>query len=185
MNSLIRLTASRLANVSVNQSILRPFSINSALFKEKTPVDLNGQINSMDDQIKTIQQNEDQYYGAVKKSFDNLQTGRKNESIDEKRSRLLYQSRKRGITENGLLLSNFSAEFIPGMTDAELDEYNLIINSLYNEWDLYYWLTNARPLPEEIKDSKVLKKMIKWCANEDNQERLIMPNLPNLDKKQA
>lgn len=181
MNSLIRLTASQFAN----KSVLRSFSANTVLFKDKTPVDLNGQINTIDDQIKTIQKNEDQYYGDVKKSFDNLQTGRKGETIDEKRSRLLYQSRKRGITENGLLLGNFSAEFIPGMTEAELEEYNLIINNLYNEWDLYYWLTNARPLPEEIKDSKVLKKMIQYCANEENQERLIIPNLPNLNKKQA
>ena len=30
------------------------------------------------------------------------------EPIDEKRARLLYQSRKRGILENGLLLASFA-----------------------------------------------------------------------------
>ena len=80
-------------------------------------------------------------------------------------------------------MGNFSAEFVPDMSESELEEYNLIINSLHNEWDLYYWMTNARPLPDELKESVVLKKMIAYCANEENKERLVLPNLPNLNKK--
>jgi hypothetical protein len=62
---------------------------------------------SVEDQIKQIQKNEDSFFGNVKKSFDSLQSNRTNETLDEKRSRLLYQSRKRGTSENGLLLGNY------------------------------------------------------------------------------
>ena len=35
-----------------------------------------------------------------------------NEAIDEKRARLVYQSRKRGMLENGLLLGSFASKHL-------------------------------------------------------------------------
>lgn len=173
------------------RTMIRPITMSTKILSDKKPVNEGltrmpngwndfGTKQTMEEEISTIHKNEDAYYGAVKSSFDNVQTGRKNESVQEKRARLIYQSRKRGTTENGLLLAHFSQEFVPAMTETELDEYNLIINSLANEWDLYYWLTNARPLPDDLQNSGVMKKMIDFCANAENKERLVMPTLPNL-----
>ncbi len=188
MNNILR---AKLLLSSVTTSMAtRPITMNSSqLLSDKSGLTrmerygLKEKRNTMEEEIQQIQKNEDQYYGAVKNSFDSVQTARRNESVAEKRARLVYQSRKRGTTENGLLLAHFSQEFVPGMTETELDEYNLIINSLANEWDLYYWLTNARPLPEAIKDSGIMKRMIEFCANADNKQRLVMPTLPNLDNQ--
>jgi succinate dehydrogenase assembly factor 2 len=130
------------------------------------------------EEIDRIKKHEDSYFTNVKNSFDSLQKSRLNESLEEKRSRLMYQSRKRGITENGLLLSHFSAQFLPKMTENELNEYDKIINNVHNEWDLYYWLTNAVEVPEELRSNKVLETMKKFCSNETNQKRMIQPNLP-------
>jgi len=177
MNSLIRFAALNITKAS--NPICRPFTLSH---RHKKNDDQHPMSATFDEQIKKIQKNEDSYYTDVKRNFDALQAQRSNESVDEKRARLLYQSRKRGITENGLLLGNFSAEFVPGMSEKELDEYNMIINSLANEWDLYYWLTNARPLPDELKNSVVLKKMIDYCRNDENKERLVLPQLPNLNE---
>ncbi len=184
MNSLIRFAALNITKAS--NPVCRPFTL-SHKYKKNSDDQAPTMSATFDDQIKTIQKNEDNYYTDVKRNFDSVQAKRSNESVDEKRARLIYQSRKRGITENGLLLGNFSAEFVPGMSEQELDEYNLIINSLANEWDLYYWLTNARPLPDDLKDSVVLKKMVEYCRNEGNKERLVLPQLPNLyeAKKEA
>ena len=38
------------------------------------------------------------------------------EPVETKRSRLLYQSRKRGMLENGLLLGSFASKHLSGMT---------------------------------------------------------------------
>lgn len=128
-------------------------------------------------QIDLIETNQQIYFGNVKKSFDNLQKNRVNETLEEKRSRLFYQSRKRGTTENGLLLSNFSHKYLNNMSEKELNEYDNIINNLHNEWDLYYWLTNAMPVPDELKDSKILNLMKNYCANDLKQIRIGQPDI--------
>lgn len=38
--------------------------------------------------------------------------------------RLVYQSRKRGMLENGLLLSTFAAKYLNKFDEKQLDEYD-------------------------------------------------------------
>ena len=128
-------------------------------------------------QIDLIETNQQIYFGNVKKSFDKLQKSRINETLEEKRARLVYQSRKRGTTENGLLLSNFSHKYLNSMNESELNEYDGIINNLHNEWDLYYWLTSAVPVPDELKNSQILERMKKYCANDLKQIRIGQPDM--------
>jgi len=132
------------------------------------------------EQIKIIETNEQNYFKNVKDSFDSLKKNRLSETIEEKRSRLMYQSRKRGTSENGILLSNFSADFLPKMNDKELNDYDNIINNLHNEWDLYYWLTNAVPIPVDLKNSSALELMKKYCLNEDSKARFNQPDLAEI-----
>ncbi|CUS07907.1 unnamed protein product [Tuber aestivum] len=68
---------------------------------------------------------------------------RMGESIRIKRSRLLYQSRKRGILETDLLLSTFADENLGKMSMAQLDAYDRFLDE--NDWDIYYWATQTLP----------------------------------------
>ncbi|CAG0925693.1 unnamed protein product, partial [Notodromas monacha] len=62
-----------------------------------------------------------------------------NEPTQTKRARLLYQSRKRGMLENGLLLSTFADKYLGNMTETQLKDYDRLINLPSNDWDIYYW----------------------------------------------
>uniref|UniRef100_A0A1I8FZS1 Succinate dehydrogenase assembly factor 2, mitochondrial n=1 Tax=Macrostomum lignano TaxID=282301 RepID=A0A1I8FZS1_9PLAT len=98
------------------------------------------------------------------------------ESVEQQRQRLLYQSRKRGMLENGLLLSCFADRHLPGMSPAQLDMYDAIINEPSNDWDIFYWLTGAKPLPSRY-DNEVAKAMIEFVRNEDRESRVRQPDL--------
>ncbi|CAI5757279.1 unnamed protein product [Candida verbasci] len=102
------------------------------------------------------------------------------ETINIKRARLLYQSRKRGILESDLLLSRFANKYLNRMTMEELDEYDKLLDEA--DWDIYYWATknfDVTPLPDKWKDSKILKQLQELSENHD-KEIMRMPEL-NLD----
>ncbi|CDR39885.1 CYFA0S04e00210g1_1 [Cyberlindnera fabianii] len=102
---------------------------------------------------------------------------REGESIDRKRARLTYQSRKRGILETDLLLSRFSKKYLNTFTNEELDEYSSLLDEL--DWDIYYWATrnyDVTPLPDKWKDSKILKMLQDFS---ENKEKVVM-RMPDL-----
>ncbi|MBW03406.1 Succinate dehydrogenase assembly factor 2, mitochondrial, partial [Eschrichtius robustus] len=66
---------------------------------------------------------------------------RTDESIETKRARLLYESRKRGMLENCILLSLFAKAHLHHMTEKQLNLYDRLINEPSNDWDIYYWAT--------------------------------------------
>ncbi|CCD23294.1 succinate dehydrogenase assembly factor SDH5 NDAI_0B02590 [Naumovozyma dairenensis CBS 421] len=102
---------------------------------------------------------------------------RSNEPLERTRSRLIYQSRKRGILETDLLLSAFAAKYLKDMDVVELKEYDELLNEL--DWDIYYWATknfDYSPLPKKWNDSKVLKKLQEFSQNK-KKEILKMPDL--------
>lgn len=104
---------------------------------------------------------------------------REGESLDKKRARLIYQSRKRGILETDLLLSRFSAKYLKGMSAEELEEYDALLDEL--DWDIYYWATKnykTSPIPDKWKKSKLLMKLQEFSENKE-KEILRMPDLKN------
>ncbi|KAF5894212.1 succinate dehydrogenase assembly factor 2, mitochondrial, partial [Clarias magur] len=66
---------------------------------------------------------------------------KKNEPLDIKRKRLLYESRKRGMLENCILLSLFAKQYLESMSESHLRQYDRLINEPSNDWDIYYWAT--------------------------------------------
>lgn len=102
---------------------------------------------------------------------------RSGESIDVKRARLTYQSRKRGILESDLLLSRFAKKHLHVFTMEQLDEFDLLLDEA--DWDIYYWATgnyDVTPLPEKWKNSEILK-MLQEDAQSNKGEILRMPDL--------
>ncbi|CAH8528927.1 unnamed protein product [Heterobilharzia americana] len=98
------------------------------------------------------------------------------ETNDVLRARLLYQSRKRGNLENGILLSTFAAEYLHKMTPEQLNAYDDLINLPDNEWDIYYWITKAKEAPEYFQ-TDVLQLLQEHCKNKNNELRNQQPNL--------
>uniref|UniRef100_A0AAQ4S7I2 Succinate dehydrogenase assembly factor 2, mitochondrial n=1 Tax=Gasterosteus aculeatus aculeatus TaxID=481459 RepID=A0AAQ4S7I2_GASAC len=69
---------------------------------------------------------------------------RPGEPTDIKKRRLLYESRKRGMLENCILLSLFAKRYLNTMNENQLQQYDRLINEPSNDWDIYYWATGER-----------------------------------------
>jgi len=93
-----------------------------------------------------------------------------------KRARLLYQSRKRGMLENGLLLSNFASQFLHTMNEPQLSQYDRLINLPSNDWEIYYWATGVKATPEEF-DHEVMQSLKQYVQNEAKENRTRQPDL--------
>ncbi|XP_047631537.1 succinate dehydrogenase assembly factor 2, mitochondrial isoform X2 [Phacochoerus africanus] len=107
---------------------------------------------------------------------------RTDESIETKRARLLYESRKRGMLENCILLSLFAKEHLHQMTEKQLNLYDRLINEPSNDWDIYYWATEAKPAPE-IFENEVLALLRDFAKNKNKEQRLRAPDLEYLFEK--
>ncbi|CAB55034.1 Succinate dehydrogenase assembly factor 2, mitochondrial [Caenorhabditis elegans] len=84
------------------------------------------------------------------------------EKIDAKRARLLYQSKKRGILENDILLGDFAEQNLKKMSEPELKAYDKLINGEHMEWDLFYYLSNKKSPPEDVESCQVYQKVKKF-----------------------
>ncbi|XP_015257460.1 succinate dehydrogenase assembly factor 2, mitochondrial [Cyprinodon tularosa] len=103
------------------------------------------------------------------------------EPIDIKRRRLLYESRKRGMLENCILLSLFAKRYLNTMTDSQLQQYDRLINEPSNDWDIYYWATEAQPTPE-VYQGEVMEMLKEFTKNKNHEQRLDAPSLEYLEK---
>jgi len=98
------------------------------------------------------------------------------EPLAQKRARLIYQSRKRGIRENGLLLATFADKHLANFDQNELALYDRLINLPSNDWEIYYWATGAKPTPAEF-DNDVMDLLKKHTKNKDKESRYHLPEL--------
>jgi antitoxin CptB len=80
-------------------------------------------------------------------ALEKLVTGstRSSEGLDARRRRLLFRSWHRGIREMDLILGRFADAHIDELSDAELDEYERLIES--PDPDLLNWVTGASTTP--------------------------------------
>lgn len=101
---------------------------------------------------------------------------RPGEPLPHKRARLLYESRKRGLAENGLLLSFFAKKHLNRMTEQQLDLYDRLINEPSNDWDIYYWATETKPVPE-VFQNEIMDMLREFTKNKNREKRLQQPDL--------
>jgi succinate dehydrogenase assembly factor 2 len=99
-----------------------------------------------------------------------------NELTEVKRRRLLYQSRKRGMLENDLLLSHFASAYLPNMNAADLDLYDKLINTPSNDWDIYYMAIERIETPVEYQHH-IMDLLKTFVKNEQKQKRIRQPDL--------
>ncbi|RWS16423.1 succinate dehydrogenase assembly factor 2-like protein [Dinothrombium tinctorium] len=105
-----------------------------------------------------------------------VSTIRSNETLETRKARLLYQSRKRGILENDLLLSTFAHKYLNTFDERKTQLYDCLINNGHNEWDIYYWAVNAKPTPKEF-DNEVMDLLKMHAKNTEKENRCQQPNL--------
>ncbi len=88
----------------------------------------------------------------------------------------MYQSRKRGILENGLLLGTFAAKHLDVFDEERLALYDRLINLPSNDWEIYYWATGAKETPQEF-DNEVMDMLKNHARNKDKESRFRLPDL--------
>lgn len=82
------------------------------------------------------------------------------------RARLVYQTRKRGTLETGLLISTFATpQRLEQMGREELTELDRLLK--VPEWTLYYWgIGKAQPPKESgFEDSQLLRECLQRCSD--------------------
>lgn len=89
-------------------------------------------------------------------------TSRSSDGLDERRRRLLFQSWHRGIREVDLILGRFADAALGGMNDAELDDYEAVLD--VPTPDLMAWVMGEAPLPQD-RTTPLLKRMIDFHLN--------------------
>ncbi|XP_035182587.1 succinate dehydrogenase assembly factor 2, mitochondrial [Oxyura jamaicensis] len=104
---------------------------------------------------------------------------RPDEPLPTKRARLLYESRKRGMLENCILLSLFAKENLNHMSERQLNLYDRLINEPSNDWDIYYWATEAKPTPA-VFENEVMAMLREFAKNKKREQRLRQPDLEYL-----
>jgi len=83
-------------------------------------------------------------------------TTRSGEGLDARRRKLLFRSWHRGIREMDLVLGGFADAEIHGLNEAELDQYERLLE--IQDGDLLSWVTGETPAPEA--HSALLKKIM-------------------------
>nr|XP_021204918.1 succinate dehydrogenase assembly factor 2-B, mitochondrial isoform X1 [Bombyx mori] len=90
----------------------------------------------------------------------------KQQPLEKRKARLHYQSRKRGMLENDLLLSTFAKKYLNGFNEKQTMMYDRLINSPSNDWDIFYWIVEKKPTPKEF-DNEIMNLLKKHAKNED------------------
>ena len=78
------------------------------------------------------------------------------ETIDIRRKRLKIRAWRRGIKEMDLLIGGYTDAHLASMNEAELDEFELLMDE--HDQDLLSYATGLKPVPEAIKP--MLDKLI-------------------------
>lgn len=80
------------------------------------------------------------------------------------------------MLENDLVLSTFAAKYLNNMNEKELTMYDRLINIPSNDWDIYYWATGVKPVPEEF-NNKIMDLLIDHIKNKERVARIRQPAL--------
>ena len=84
-------------------------------------------------------------------------TTRLDGGLDARRRKLLFRSWHRGIREMDLILGTFADSEIGGLGDAELDDYQALLE--LQDVDLLSWVTGEQPIPQSY-DTPVFARIL-------------------------
>uniref|UniRef100_A0A1I7ZUQ6 Succinate dehydrogenase assembly factor 2, mitochondrial n=1 Tax=Steinernema glaseri TaxID=37863 RepID=A0A1I7ZUQ6_9BILA len=99
----------------------------------------------------------------VRRYFCTINVEMKKEGIEKQRARLLYQSKKRGILENDILIGGFAEQNLKTLSQEQLDRYDAIINGEHMEWDLFYYVSGKKPAPKNLQECEVFQLITQYA----------------------
>ncbi|GEM_PF-175102 len=102
--------------------------------------------------------------GAARRYISAMSKRENGGSSEVRRKRLLYRAERRGFREAGLIFGAFAAAELSGLSGAELDQFEALLNA--HEQDVYDWLRGAAPVPPEF-DTAVFHRMKALCAQKN------------------
>jgi antitoxin CptB len=76
--------------------------------------------------------------------------------MDDRRKRILYRAKLRGMKETDLILGGFAEEFLAGMSDIELDQFETLLEE--PDAHIMDWLFNRKPVPAEY-DTPIMARL--------------------------
>jgi succinate dehydrogenase assembly factor 2 len=74
-----------------------------------------------------------------------------------RRKRMIYRSKQRGWLEADLLMGSWAAQYVPTLTNEELDEYEILLQE--ETIDIYNYISKKDPLPPHLQILSVMKKL--------------------------
>ncbi|HUO93592.1 MAG TPA: succinate dehydrogenase assembly factor 2 [Rhizomicrobium sp.] len=77
-----------------------------------------------------------------------------------------FRSARRGFKEVDLIFGAFAAEFLPGLDEAELDQFEALLD--VPDQDVFAWLKGERPVPG-THDTPVFAKLQSLCVRKNPQ----------------
>jgi antitoxin CptB len=83
-------------------------------------------------------------------------TTRSSDGLDERRRRLLFRAWHRGMREVGLITGRFADAHIGSLTEAEVDEFERLMD--VPEPELLAWVMGAEPTPAQF-DTGMFRRM--------------------------
>ena len=81
---------------------------------------------------------------------------RSSADLDPRRRKILFRAWHRGMREMDLIMGRFADDAIAGFSDAELDEFERLIEVL--DRDLLSWITGEAEVPENY-DSALFRRL--------------------------
>lgn len=81
---------------------------------------------------------------------------RSSADLDPRRRKILFRAWHRGMREMDLIMGRFADAEIGGLSEAELDEFERLIEAL--DRDLLSWVTGEAEVPENY-DSEVFRRL--------------------------
>lgn len=83
-------------------------------------------------------------------------TARSSEGLDLRRRKLLFRAWHRGLREVDLILGRFADATIDRLSEAELSEFEALMN--VPDGELLAWLTGEAPIPAQ-HDGPLLRRL--------------------------
>lgn len=69
--------------------------------------------------------------------------------LDRRRKKILFQSQRRGMHENDILVGGFVRARIAQLDERQLADLEDLLE--VNDVDLFRWITNRAPVPEQFQ----------------------------------
>lgn len=81
-------------------------------------------------------------------------------SSEARRKRLLFRAQRRGFKEVDLIFGTFALAELPGLSEAELDQFEALLAA--PDQEVYAWLRGDKPVPGEF-DSDLFARLRALC----------------------